>query len=511
MISAFIDAEQIAGAERILTDDALSFLEALSKRFRSDIMSIIDVRRLKRQNFDFVYGEEGDWKVAPPPHDLIDRRVEITGPVDRKMIINAMNSGANVFMADFEDSCSPTWDNIVNGQVNLYDAVRRTIELTSEAGKQYRLNDEASLATLMVRPRGWHLFEKHCFIDGRRIRAALFDFGLYVFHNARELIARNTGPYFYLPKLESHREARLWNDIFNWTEDRLWLSRGTIRATALIETLPAAFEMDAILYELRAHSVGLNCGRWDYIFSFIKKQANDPLLALPDRSELTMDKGFLSAYCRLLIRTCHKRGAHAIGGMAAQIPIKDDLEANDLALARVKADKDREAMLGHDGTWVAHPGLIPIAKEAFKNVASSSLNDTLPSDPNRVRELMLGLGEFMLGSRTEQGLRHNIRVGIQYIEAWLRGQGCVPLHNLMEDAATAEICRAQVWQWIHRNAWVGGDFLTEERFIVTVDEETKTFVGGRYQEAKDLFVCLVTSPVFEEFLTIPAYEILEAK
>jgi malate synthase A len=455
-----------------------------------------------------------EWTVAPLPNDLLDRRVEITGPTDRKMVINALNSGASVFMADFEDANSPTWNNLVEGQINLGDAVRGTIAFTApESAKKYALKEK--VAVLFVRPRGWHLVERHMLVDGEPTPGALFDFGLFLFHNARTQIARGTGPYFYLPKMESHLEARLWNDVFVVAQDKLGIPRGTIKATCLIETLPAAFEMDEILWELRQHSAGLNCGRWDYIFSFIKKRANDPSAVLPDRSQVTMDKGFLAAYVKLLIKTCHRRRVHAMGGMAAQIPIKDDPVANEAALEKVRADKLREVKAGHDGTWVAHPGLVPIAKEIFDaHMPGPNQLGQPVSDVDITRDDLLRVPE---GSRTDAGLRHNIRVGVQYIESWLRGNGCVPLYHLMEDAATAEIARAQVWQWLHHKATVDGTPLDKERFARVVEEEMQRvrrevgdarFASGRFGEARDLFARLSTAPKFEDFLTISAYDLL---
>jgi malate synthase len=441
--------------------------------------------------------------------------VEITGPVERKMIINALNSGANVFMADFEDANSPTWSNQITGQLNLMDAVRRRIEFTDpKTAKQYRLNP--TTAVLFVRPRGWHLRERNVTLDGRDLPGGLFDIGLFFFHNAKEQLARGTGPYFYLPKMEHHLEARLWNDVFIFAEETLGLPRASVKATVLIETLPAAFQMDEILYELREHSAGLNCGRWDYIFSFIKKRAADPTSLLPDRGQVTMDKAFLKAYAQLLIRTCHRRGVHAMGGMAAQIPIKDDPAANEAALARVRADKLREVSDGHDGTWVAHPGLVPVAREIFDaHMPTANQIARLREDVHVTREDLL---VPHTGTRSEAGLRHNVRVGIQYLESWLRGNGCVPLYNLMEDAATAEIARAQVWQWVRYGvALDDGSVVTAARLHTVIDEEMARIATeqgsarvekGRFVEARTLFEALSTAPTFEEFLTLPAYEML---
>ncbi|MDH3591850.1 MAG: malate synthase A, partial [Planctomycetota bacterium] len=460
---------------------------------------------------------EADWTVAPIPHDLLDRRVEITGPVDRKMIVNALNSPARVFMADFEDSSSPTWDAMVGGQRHLADAVRRTLAFDDPArGKRYELGDDP--ATLMVRPRGWHLDEAHVEIDGRPMSASLFDFGLFFFHNASEAIARGTGPYFYLPKLESRLEARLWNDVFLEAQDALGIPHGTVRATVLIETILAAFEMDEILYELREHSAGLNCGRWDYIFSFIKRFRNDPAFVLPDRGQVTMDRGFLDAYVRLLIRTCHRRGIHAMGGMAAQIPIKSDLDANRAALDKVRADKEREARAGHDGTWIAHPGLAETAFAAFDEVLGDAPHQ-IDRELGRVGDDEVtaeNLLQVPTGTRTDDGLRLNLRVGVQYVEAWLRGTGCVPLYHLMEDAATAEISRAQVWQWIrHGAALEDGRTVDAALFRAVLAEELDRirdeiggdrFDAGRFDEAAALFAEMIENPEFDEFLTLPAYD-----
>ncbi len=506
------------GYEAVLTPAALAFVADLARTFgprRTELLAL----RAGRTTLDFLPEtaavRDGDWTVAPLPADLLDRRIEITGPTERKMVINALNSGASVFMADFEDANSPTWDNQVQGQANLADAVRRTIAFTDgKSGKSYAL--EQKVAVLFVRPRGWHLVEKHLTVDGKPVPGSLFDFGLFFFHNANEQLARGTGPYFYLPKMESHLEARLWNDVFVRAQEKVGVPRGSIKATCLIETLPAAFEMDELLYELREHSAGLNCGRWDYIFSFIKKRATDPAAVLPDRSQVTMDRGFLAAYVALLIRTCHRRNVHAMGGMAAQIPIKDDPAANEAAMDKVRADKLREVKAGHDGTWVAHPGLVPIAKDIFDaHMPGPNQLAVKRDDVHTTRQELLAVPS---GTRTEEGLRHNVRVGVQYIEAWLRGNGCVPLYSLMEDAATAEISRAQVWQWLHHGVTVDGEPLTAERFARVVEEEMKRirvevgdgrFQGGRFPEARELFVRLSTAPGFEDFLTLPAYDLLD--
>jgi malate synthase len=511
-----------ASWDEILSPDALAFLGKLARAFEPRRRQLLE-RRTRRQaeitrgafpDFlpDTAAIRDADWRVAPIPADLTDRRVEITGPVDRKMVINALNSGAKVYMADFEDSHTPTWRNTLEGQVNLRDAVRGTIEFTSPEGKRYALRPP--VATLMVRPRGWHLPEKHVTVDGAPIAGALFDFGLFFFHNAAALVAKGSGPYFYLPKLESHLEARLWNDVFNLAQDELGLPRGTIRATVLIETILAAFEMDEILYELRDHSAGLNCGRWDYIFSFIKKFRHRPDFVLPDRSQVTMDRPFLRAYVDLLIRTCHRRGIHAMGGMAAQIPIKHDPAANDAALARVRADKLREVKAGHDGTWVAHPGLVPVAMEVFD--AHMATSHQLHVTRDDVRVTAADLLAVPDGQITEAGLRLNVDVGVQYLESWLRGVGCVPIYNLMEDAATAEISRTQVWQWVRHGARLAdGRPVTAELVHGVMADVLGNLRGGRVELAAQLFDQMVTgmgrtgSTEFPEFLTTVAYDYVE--
>jgi malate synthase len=518
------DLELVARSHpRVLTPPALEFVADLARRFgarrdallarRQDVQASYDSGARPGFLAETAEVRISDWTVAPLPKDLFDRRVEITGPVDRKMIINALNSGANVFMADFEDANAPTWSNLLEGQANLADAVDGTIEYVApETGKVYRLKDE--VATLMVRPRGWHLDEKHVLVGDRPVPAALFDFGLFFFHNARKLLAKGTGPYFYLPKMQSHLEARLWNDVFVYAQDALSLPRGTIKATVLIETLPAAFEMHEILWELREHSSGLNCGRWDYIFSTIKTLRGDPGWVMPDRGQVTMEQSFLRAYTQLLVKTCHRRGVHAMGGMAAQIPIKDDPERNRAALDKVRVDKLREVQDGHDGTWVAHPGLVPIAREVFDaHMKGANQLDRLRDDVHIEAGDLLGVPT---GTRTESGLRHNIRVGVQYLESWLRGLGCVPLYDLMEDAATAEISRTQVWQWIrHRATLEDGRPLDALRFHRVLAEEMDRvrrevgevrFVEGRFGEACALFDRLATAATFEEFLTLPAYD-----
>lgn len=512
-----------AADESVLTVEAMAFLSDLVRTFRPRVVKLLEAREERQRRFDG--GERpdflaetaevrtGDWTVAPLPAALKDRRVEITGPVERKMIINALNSGAKMFMADCEDSSAPTWRNMVEGQINLRDAVAGTITFDDPAkGKHYALNEQT--ATLLVRPRGWHLWERHVEVDGEPIPGALFDFGLYLFHNARTLLAKGAGPYFYLPKLESHLEARLWNDVFVHAQRALDLPMGTIKATVLIETLPAAFEMDEILYELREHSAGLNCGRWDYIFSFIKTFREDGERVLPDRSAVGMTQPFMRAYTQLLIQTCHKREVHAMGGMAAQIPIKNDPEANEAALAKVRADKQREADDGHDGTWVAHPGLVPLAMEIF----DGALGDR-PNQIDKKREdVSVGSVDLIApasGERTDDGLRVNVNVGIQYVEAWLGGNGCVPLYNLMEDAATAEISRSQIWQWLRHGVDVGGEALTQDRLAAVVKDELAKirehvgpdrFEAGHFGRAAELFVSLSTADTLQNFLTLPAYE-----
>jgi len=503
----------------ILTPAAVTFVADLARRFERRRRELLARRADHQREFDAgafpgllkstAEIRQAEWRVAPIPPDLIDRRVEITGPVDRKMVINALNSGAQVYMADFEDSHSPTWHGTIDGQINLRDAVAGHITYTSPEGKHYALNP--STATLMVRPRGWHLVERHVTVDGEPISASLFDFGLFLFHNARALLRRQSGsgPYFYLPKLESHLEARLWNDVFVAAQDALGLPRGTIRATVLIETIPAAFEMDEILYELRDHSAGLNCGRWDYIFSFIKKFRSRPEFVLPDRARVTMDRHFLKSYVDLLIRTCHRRGIHAMGGMAAQIPIKGDALANAKALDKVWQDKIREVHAGHDGTWVAHPGLVPVASGAFASLAASHQLAVLRDDVHVSPRDLLSVPD---GEITEAGLRTNIDVGIQYLESWLRGVGCVPIYNLMEDAATAEISRSQVWQWLRHGARLSNGRQVTRGLVESLmaeEMETKQLSGGKFDLAAKLFGQLMTGTEFPEFLTLVAYQHLE--
>jgi malate synthase len=462
---------------------------------------------------------DASWKVASIPADLQNRRVEITGPVERKMMINALNSGANVFMADFEDANSPTWDNLIQGHLNLRDAIARTIAFASPEGKQYKLNEE--VATLMVRPRGWHLEEKHVRVDGAPMSASLFDFGLYFFHQARALLANGTGPYFYLPKLESHLEAQLWNEAFKLAQDELGVPRGTIKATVLIETILAAFEMEEILYELRDHMAGLNAGRWDYIFSVIKKFRNQPGFILPDRGQITMTVPFMRAYTELLVKTCHRRAAHAMGGMAAFIPSRKDAQVNEVALAKVREDKERESHDGFDGTWVAHPDLVAIAKEPFDRLLGAK-----PHQKERLREEVQINAKDLLnlhipgGQITEAGFRNNLSVGLQYLEAWLQGNGAVAIYNLMEDTATAEISRAQIWQWLHSaqatladgrkvTPQLYHDLLAQEIEKIKVMVGEQRFAAGKYESARQLFEQLSMADEFEDFLTLKAYELLD--
>ena len=509
--------------EKVLTREAIAFVADLQRRFNPRREELLAARAERQKRLDAgekpdflpetVKIRESDWTVAPLPQDILDRRVEITGPVDRKMIINALNCGANVFMADFEDASTPTWTNMVDGQFNLASAVHREIDYVDpQSGREYRLNDKT--AVLFVRPRGWHLPEKHMTVDGVPMSGSLFDFGLYFFHNAKELLARGSGPYFYLPKMESHLEARLWNDVFVHAQDALGVPQKSIKATVLIETILATFEMDEILWELRDHSAGLNCGRWDYIFSFIKKFREQEWSVLPDRAQVTMTAHFLRSYSQLLIKTCHRREVHAMGGMAAQIPIKNDAAANEAAMDRVRADKKREAGDGHDGTWVAHPGLVAIAKAEFDAVMKGA--NQIARKRQDVHVDAADLIAVPEGTKTEAGLRQNVAVGIGYVEAWLRGIGCVPLFNLMEDAATAEISRAQVWQWVrHGQTLQDGRPVTKELVREIVREENdkvkaamgeEAYANGRYEDAAQLMIDLVEQPAFEEFLTLPAYE-----
>lgn len=522
-----IKAPQDEAVRQVLTPEALQFLEGLHRTFNARRKELLEAREVRQKELDsgskldFLPEtkeiREGDWTVAELPKDLQDRRVEITGPVDRKMVINALNSGAKLFMACFEDATAPTWHNMIHGQINMYDAIRKTISYTQPGtGKTYALNDE--VAVLQIRPRGWHLLEKHVEVDGEPMSGGLFDFGLYFFHNAKELLARGSGPYFYLPKLEHHLEARLWNDVFRYAQDTLGVPQGSIRATVLIETIPAAFQMDEILYELRDHSAGLNCGRWDYIFSYIKRLRNQPDVILPDRGQVTMTSPFMRAYTLLAIKTCHKRNAPAMGGMAAQIPIKGDEAANAAAFDKVREDKRREVTDGHDGTWVAHPALVAVALDEF--------NEHMP-EPNQISRkrddvtvTAEDLVEVLKGTITENGLRVNCSVGVQYIASWLRGNGAAPINHLMEDAATAEISRTQVWQWIrHPEGKVeDGRKITADLVDQVLEEElhklqeqfgNDVYANGRFEEAASLFRRLVLNDEFIEFLTVPGYDQLE--
>jgi malate synthase len=521
-----IRGPEVPGLAEVLVPEAMELVAKLHRAFDGRRQELLAAREERQARLDG--GERpdflpetadvraGDWTVAPVPADMQDRRAEITGPVDRKMIINALNSGAKAFMADFEDSNTPTWANVIAGQINLRDAVLKTITFEG-GGKSYSLNDET--ATLLVRPRGWHLMEKHFTVDGEPVAGGIFDFALYMFHSATPKIASGSGPYFYLPKLESHLEARLWNDIFVMTQDELGIPQGTIKATVLIETILAAFEMDEILFELRDHSAGLNCGRWDYIFSCIKKFRTRPDFVLADRALVTMSTHFMNSYSLLCIKTCHRREAHAMGGMAAQIPIKNDPDANEAALEKVRQDKVREANNGHDGTWVAHPGLVHIALEAFDAVMGDKPNqiDRKLEDVAITADDLLNFGPE--GPITEQGVRTNINVGVQYLGAWLAGVGCVPIHNLMEDAATAEISRSQLWQWIHNEKGVLDDgrkidvpmfrSLLAEEMVKIKDELGANYDAGRYEEASRLFDEISTADKLVDFLTLPAYRMID--
>ena len=511
----------------VLTEAAVEFLVELERRFGPTRVELLAARRARQVRLDagefpdFVAETEAvrraQWSVAGPPADLKDRRVEITGPVERKMMINALNSGARVFMADFEDSNSPTWDNVVRGQINVRDAYRRELALDSADGKRYRLDD--TIATLVIRPRGWHLHEKHVVFDGEPMSASLFDFGMVMFHNARAALDRGTGPYFYLPKLESHLEARLWNDVFCFAQDELGIARGSVRATVLIETILAAFEMEEILYELREHSAGLNAGRWDYIFSVAKKFRNNPHFVLPDRADVSMTTPFMRAYTELLVQTCHKRGAHAIGGMSAFIPNRRDPAVTEQALARVRDDKQREANDGFDGTWVAHPDLVPVAMTEFDRVLGERSNQVDRQRP----EVHVSATDLLDvasagGAITEAGVRLNVDVGLRYIESWLAGTGAAAIHNLMEDAATAEISRAQLWQWIrHQRSASNGlpidratvSQIIDEGLVEIAAEKQSTFDVARFADARKIFEDVALTDEFVDFLTLPAYEILD--
>jgi malate synthase len=516
-----VRAAGIPDADAIVSREALAFLEHLGAQFGPRRKALLERRRQVQREIrkgarpDFQAETRGvreeSWTVAAAPPGLNDRRVEITGPVERKMMINALNSGARVFMADFEDALSPPWTNVIAGQANCVDAVRHRLAFESPDGKRYQLGEK--LATLVVRPRGWHLEEKHVLLDGEPISASLFDFGLYFFHNARELLARGSGPYFYLPKLENHLEARLWNDVFRAAQEELSIPRGTIRATVLIETILAAFQMDEILYELREHAAGLNAGRWDYLFSVIKNFRDSPEFLLPDRSQLTMTVPFMRAYTELLVKTCHRRGAHAIGGMAAFIPSRRDPEVNEIALARVREDKMREARAGYDGAWVAHPDLVPVVEEVFNQVLEGR-----PHQKDRQRDDVVVRPEELLDVRvpggrvTEAGVRGNISVGLQYLAAWLAGSGAVAINNLMEDAATAEIARSQLWQWINLGAVMEtGEQVTLElcRRVLKEENEKLAAQGAdqvRLESARELLDGLISAREFPEFLTLAAYQ-----
>ena len=508
--------------KEILTDDALEFLMLLHKTFNSKRIKLLKKRNLVQKKFDKgafpIFPKEtqsireGDWVAAPLPKDLLDRRVEITGPTDRKMVINALNSGAKVFMADFEDSNSPTWNNLMEGQINLRDAINKTITFENlQKGKTYQLNN--TTAILLVRPRGLHLNDKHLLVDGEEMSGSLVDFGLYFFHNIKQLLANGTGPYFYLPKLEHYKEARWWNDVFVFAQEYLGIPQQTIKATVLIETITASFQIDEIIYELRDHMAGLNCGRWDYIFSYIKKFRNHKNFLVPDRDQVTMATPFMEAYSLRVIQRCHKRGVHAMGGMAAQIPIKDDEEANKVAYDKILKDKEREVKNGHDGTWVAHPGLVAIAMKVF--------NENMPTENQlHVKRAELNITEKQLvempkGAITEKGISKNINVGILYLESWLRGVGAAALYNLMEDAATAEISRTQLWQWLHKEAVLNdGRKFNIEMYVNLQNEELEKikkmvgndrFVNGKFELAIQLFDELVLSETYQEFLTLEAY------
>jgi malate synthase len=521
------DGVQIVGpvspqVEDVLTPKALAFVADLHRTFNARRQELLGARIERQAQIDqgmtpgflpeTASVREGDWQVASAPADLNDRRVEITGPTERKMMINALNSGAKVFMADFEDALSPTWENVIAGQINCSDAIRRTIEFHNPDGRVYKLNDET--ATLLVRPRGWHLNEKHVLVDGEEISASLFDYGLYMFRNAQELLDRGSGPYFYLPKLESHLEARLWNDAFVLAQDKLGVPQGSVRATVLIETILGALEMEEILYEIREHAAGLNAGRWDYIFSAIKKFARREEMVLPDRAQVTMTVPFMRAYTELMVRTCHKRGAHAIGGMAAFIPNRRDPEVTEIALAKVREDKLREFSDGCDGTWVAHPDLVPTVLE----VANGFFGEK-PNQKERMREEVSVTAEEITnvgvpgGAVTEAGVRTNVNVALQYIDSWLNGNGAAAIHNLMEDAATAEISRSQIWQWIHHNAALDdGRPVTRELYSEIRTEELAALGGAgesRYEEAAELLDGLCLTDEFVDFLTIPAYQLLD--
>ncbi|MFI1796485.1 malate synthase A [Streptomyces sp. NPDC020379] len=527
-----VDAPPVERQEEVLTEEALAFVGALHDRFTSRRDELLARRAARRaeiartSTLDFLPGtasirEDDSWRVAPAPAALQDRRVEITGPTDRKMTVNALNSGARIWLADFEDASAPTWENVVLGQLNLTDAFERRIDFTDARGKAYALRPAEELATVVVRPRGWHLDERHLTVDGRPVPGALADFGLYFFHNARRLIELGKGPYFYLPKTESHLEARLWNDIFVFAQDYVGIPQGTVRATVLIETITAAYEMEEILFELRDHASGLNAGRWDYLFSIVKNfRDGGPRFVLPDRNAVTMTAPFMRAYTELLVRTCHRRGAHAIGGMAAFIPSRKDPEVNKAAFEKVRADKDREARDGFDGSWVAHPDLVPVARASFDAVLGDRPHqkDRLREDV-RVTAAELIAVDSLEARPTYEGLRNAVAVGIRYIEAWLRGSGAVAIFNLMEDAATAEISRSQIWQWINAGVVFGnGEKATaelarrvaaEELATIRAEAGEEAFAAGRWQQAHDLLLKVALDEDYAEFLTLPAYELLD--
>ena len=525
-----VTGERVERGEEVLTPGALDFVAELNSRFRERRDELLERRRGRRvevartHRLDFLpetaQVRAADWRVAAAPQDLRDRRVEMTGPTERKMTINALNSGARVWLADLEDANTPHWANVVGGQVNLSDAIRGTIEHTSPEGKTYALSNDRRLATIVMRPRGWHLDERHLLVDDRPAVGALVDFGVYFFHNAAELLSRGSGPYFYLPKMESHLEARLWNDVFTFAQERLGVPHGSVRATVLIETIPAAFEMDEILYELREHASGLNAGRWDYLFSMIKYfRDSGPDFVLPDRASVAMTAPFMRAYTELLVRTCHRRGAFAMGGMAAFIPSRRDADVNERAFAKVREDKEREAADGFDGSWVAHPDLVPLCQEAFDAVLGDRPNqlDRLRDDVSVDAKDLLDVASTP-GQVTEAGLRSNVSVAVQYLEAWLRGNGAVAINNLMEDAATAEISRSQIWQWVRNDVTLdNGSPVTRELVRSVLDEETaairaavgeETFAAGRYDDARRLFEEVALAREYVDFLTLPAYDLI---
>ncbi|MCQ4084678.1 malate synthase A [Streptomyces sp. RB6PN25] len=529
-LPVIVDAEPVPRSEEVLTDEALAFIGELHRRFAPRRAELLAQRKERRDEIartaalDFrpetAHVREGDWQVARAPEVLNDRRVEITGPTDRKMTINALNSGAKVWLADFEDASAPTWENVVLGQVNLIDAYERRIDFTSPEGKSYALRPDAELATVVMRPRGWHLDERHLTVDGEPVPGAFVDFGLYFFHNAKRLLAKGKGPYFYLPKTESYLEARLWNDVFVFAQDYTGIPQGTIRATVLIETITAAFEMEEILYELRDHASGLNAGRWDYLFSIVKNfRDGGEKFVLPDRNAVTMTAPFMRAYTELLVRTCHKRGAHAIGGMAAFIPSRRDPEVNAKALEKVRADKDREAADGFDGSWVAHPDLVPVARASFDAVLGDKPNqkDRLREDVHVTADQLIAI-DSLDAKPTYEGLRNAVQVGIRYIEAWLRGLGAVAIFNLMEDAATAEISRSQIWQWIDAGvvfdngekatAELARHIAAEELAAIRAEIGEEAFAAGTWQQAHDLLLQVSLDEKYVDFLTLPAYELL---